>query len=273
MKNHVKALACAALFGASGYAAAVNIGGIEIGNGPVFGVASLYENLITGPGQTLSGFGEVSQINGAPITSLCSNCELTYRFAGFQVTSLTPTSVSFNGGYINFYVGTGAANDFNPFTSASSAADVAAATNGTLWLTLSGHPIDAAGNTFAGSGNNIGSATNVAGNGAGLFDVDMTGTKFGNTAGPGAVANSWFDSNTIAASFGGPADVQIGASFSNVLLPHPSECSGASPSGGACVAGSVDFRVVPIPEPQTYALMLAGLAAVGFIARRRRGSH
>ena len=33
-----------------------------------------------------------------------------------------------------------------------------------------------------------------------------------------------------------------------------------------------DVVVTPIPEPQTYALMLAGLAAVGFIARRRRPS-
>jgi hypothetical protein len=33
------------------------------------------------------------------------------------------------------------------------------------------------------------------------------------------------------------------------------------------LAGSV----TPIPEPETYALMLAGLAAVGFVARRRNG--
>jgi hypothetical protein len=28
--------------------------------------------------------------------------------------------------------------------------------------------------------------------------------------------------------------------------------------------------VTPIPEPHTYVLMLAGLGAVGFMARRRR---
>jgi hypothetical protein len=31
-----------------------------------------------------------------------------------------------------------------------------------------------------------------------------------------------------------------------------------------------DVAVTPVPEPETYALMLAGLAAVGFMARRRR---
>jgi hypothetical protein len=34
----------------------------------------------------------------------------------------------------------------------------------------------------------------------------------------------------------------------------------------------VRVSVSPIPEPSTYALMLAGLAAVGFVARRRRSS-
>ena len=48
--------------------------------------------------------------------------------------------------------------------------------------------------------------------------------------------------------------------------------------GADAVAGSYTFTslaepLAPIPEPETYALMLGGLAAVGFLsARRRRGS-
>jgi len=33
---------------------------------------------------------------------------------------------------------------------------------------------------------------------------------------------------------------------------------------------SANYSVTPIPEPETYALMLAGLGAIGFIARRRQ---
>lgn len=264
MKRRLHALAAAALLSTAGSAMAVNVGGLELPSNSTFAVASIYENVVTDVGDVLTGVGEVTQINGVNIGSLCSGCELTYWFGGYEVTSISPTDISFTDGWVNFYLGTGADNDFNPFASGSSATDFAAATNGTLFLTLAGHPIDAAGNTFAGTGRDIGT-TQPVGFGAGLADVDPTGSLFGNTAGAGGIANSLFDTDTVAAEFGGNADFQLGSSFSAVLLPHPGEC----PGGPMCVAGSADIRGV-IPEPQTYALLLAGLGAVGFVARRRK---
>ena len=267
MKRQLHALAAAVLLTAASYASAVNIGGLSVPTGPVFAVASVYENFIGAPTDVLSGVGEVTQINGAAVGDLCAGCELTYAFGGFTVTALSPTDVSFTGGWVNFYLGFGANNDFNPFASSGSAADLAAATNGTLFLTLSGHAVDALANTFLGHGTDLNS-TAAAGSGFGLADVDFTGAMFGNTAGAGAIANSFFDTNGIGATFGGAADFQLGSSFGNAVAPHPGEC----PSGPECLAGSADFRgiVGTIPEPQTYAMLLAGLGAIGFLARRRR---
>jgi hypothetical protein len=259
MQTSRHALALAVLLTAAGHAmaATVDIGGLTLSTGPIFSVTSIYENVVSAPGQELRGVGEVTQINGADVSTLCSGCELTYQFGGYVVSSISPTDIKFTGGWINFYLGSGADNDFNPFASSGSAADVAAATNGSLFLTLSGHAIDAAGNTFSGTGTNIGT-TSPAGFGAGLADVNMAG---------GGLANAFFDTNAITATFGGNADFQLGSSFSSLLLPHPLEC----PTGPECVAGSADIRgVVAVPEPQTYALLLAGLGVVGVVARRRR---
>lgn len=43
------------------------------------------------------------------------------------------------------------------------------------------------------------------------------------------------------------------------------------PTVDATVNPGTDGTVVPVPEPSTYALMLAGLGVVGFVARRRKG--
>lgn len=41
---------------------------------------------------------------------------------------------------------------------------------------------------------------------------------------------------------------------------------------GGIYAGAFKFTAAPVPEPETYALMLAGLGIVGFMASRRKQS-
>jgi hypothetical protein len=260
MRKTLQAIAAGAmLFGTSGYALAVDIGGLEVPSGPSFAVAQVYENLVFGLGDTLAGYGKVDSINSIAVGSLCTDCELTYTFSDYVVTAISATEVRFSGGVIKFYLGFGADNDFTTGNAGGSAGDLAEATNGILFMTLKGHAIDAAGNTFVGKGADIGT-TVPTGFGTGLADVDTAS---------GGIANAFFDTNSIPALFGGgPADFEIGSSFSGLHPPYPAEC----PTGPACVRGSADLtgNVTPIPEPESYALMLAGLGVMAFIARRRR---
>jgi hypothetical protein len=259
-KSLLTAAVAALLAGGSGAALAVDIGGLEVPTGANFAVGQVYENVVTQVGDVLQGYGKVDSINSFAVGSLCSDCELTYRFSGYTVTSISANEVKFSGGTISFYLGSGAFNNFNTSNAGGSAGDLAEATDGTLFMTLTGHAIDALGNTFIGTGANIGTLF-PTGFGTGLADIDLAA---------GGIANSYFNTNGITAAFGGNADFELGSSFSGLNPPYPGEC----PGGAACVRGSADFtgNVAAIPEPETYALMLAGLGAVGFVARRRQRS-
>jgi hypothetical protein len=256
MKFIKSALVALSSFAAFGSANAVVVNGLDIGTGPHFQVASVYENPVFTVGDILRGYGEVTQINGVSIASLCAGCELTYRFDNYTVTSLSATSVAFSGGTVKFYLGYGADNDFNPFVSGGSVADVSAATNGILFLSLQGHTIDAAGNTLAGGGLNIGT-TSATGTGSGLLDVI------------GGSAAAFFNNNAVPGTFGGPADFLLTSSFNSLTAPHPEECARGILT--SCLAGSADLRgtVTVVPTPAIPALLGLGLL-LGFGMTRRR---
>ena len=274
MKQVLKALSLSAAlaFGASANAGFVNIGGLNTPVGAQLEVTSIFENVLFTAGQELKGFGEITSMNGFAISSLCTNCELTYTFDSYFVTSIGGTSVKMTGGLLKLYLGFGVDNDFNPYApSAGSAADLIAATNGVPFLTIAGHAIDAAGNTFAGTGVGIGTAF-PTGFGSGLGDI---------VAG-GGIATSNFETNGFAAAFGAPfADVTIGSAFGAGVIPHPSECVPVDvdpgpgvvllPIGPACVAGANFINANVIPEPGSLALLSVALLGLAATARRRRG--
>jgi hypothetical protein len=106
--------------------------------------------------------------------------------------------------------------------------------------------------------------------GAGLLDFNFTDTTVGTGVnnGGGGGGSGLFDSYMVLGTLsntgafvpytkGGLYDLVIG--FNDSLAVD-----------GDYDDFVVGVRVTAVPEPETYALMLAGLGAIGFIARRRR---
>jgi hypothetical protein len=96
------------------------------------------------------------------------------------------------------------------------------------------------------------------------FQIAVWEIAYETTAGP-------YDLSHGTATFsGGTADSSGALSLATSWLTHLT--SGSYPS--ILVTESrehQDMIFAPVPEPETYALFMAGLAAMGFVARRRRG--
>ena len=120
-------------------------------------------------------------------------------------------------------------------------------------------------------------------NGTSLTEANAVGTSISAVAGPGFVNfNFEGDSGSFAINGGAKSPgTSIGLIGTGLTVTSGAAAGtyafvlGYNDSAGSAVLGDWDdfvvgVNVAPVPEPETYALMLAGLGAMGFVARRRQ---
>lgn len=94
-------------------------------------------------------------------------------------------------------------------------------------------------------------------------------TTVGLTAGVNAIK---LTSSTDFASYTGTRAGELSFAAYAPLVNNASKWAiNVGGDGSSVVPNTNAFSVTAVPEPETYALMMSGLLAVGFIARRRRG--
>lgn len=261
MKKTLLALAVGGMLAATqAHAGYINVGGVvwdpAVGD-DFFATDTIFETVVSGPGDTLSGYGKINAINFE--NSFCPGCELTYQFGGFTLNSSfkdnnlnsvmdAGDNVFFTGGWVKMYV------DFTPDYAPDnfgSAGDEGGAN--ALWLDLTAKTL-----------------TNSLGQNGTLFSLLKagilgTGTEGGegnvnlDVIGGSAAGN--FDTNQEA----GGSDLYMTSSF------QPRNCI----SNGTCtsqyvIGGTNEITGNSIPEPGTLGLL--GLGLLGFGALRRRYS-
>jgi hypothetical protein len=87
-----------------------------------------------------------------------------------------------------------------------------------------------------------------------VWGPDALNTGGNQSANSSLSAGAWSPANQVSGT--------LSTSFVNL--------SNANMTGGINVFGEVQGYTAPIPEPETYALLLAGLGLVGWMARRRQ---
>ena len=103
---------------------------------------------------------------------------------------------------------------------------------------------------------------------SGLYSIIVSSST------PGAV----IDSLSLAGILGTSGTFSATGSDNSLSLLVPFTGSGdyrvtfggTAPADGAAVSGNLTFRVVAVPEPGTWAMMVLGFGAVGLMMRRRR---
>jgi hypothetical protein len=106
------------------------------------------------------------------------------------------------------------------------------------------------------------------------FYVAANGVKSGKKVVPGVVFSGFTLSDLTFSTFytpGSDSDVEANSLFGDWTLStgvYDLEISGKINANGGGYAGELD--TVPVPEPTGWAMLMAGLGAIGMLARRRK---
>jgi hypothetical protein len=230
---------------------------------------SLTGSAVTADNILLSDFSTVT-FTGATTFSDTGFLSIT----GLQLGGSNVTAGGLNSTYSLWFSFTGTGH----LTTGTSATDPRAAVTAGVFDTLTYNLVGGAGNaTFGFSGNTPsitpGGATQVLASGALLNgNVVTTPANGGAAFVPSAAATVSFNVASGKQGFFTPNPFYNLAftAFTNAVSTVQPFGTGGAGSGFIINNGGGNLNfAAPVPEPQTYALLMAGLGVIGFVARRR----
>ncbi len=185
---------------------------------------------------------------------------------------------TFDGNMFSVDYGVSASGPTTGFFPLSPQANVTGSASAVEIANLSGWKIDTSGDTLSLTWNKAAEFMNSGSPAFIGFKISDTGGHFADILGA-SVTNTTYTPSTYGNLIEGFMPSQVTFDTNNIYVNLNTAMWHAAPMASMGdiyrdqIDLSVNFQAAPIPEPETYAMLLAGLGLMGGIVRRRQGNR